>query len=290
MASYLSQFNYQFLRNPKFPYQNGDEHNPQLRRWVFLHGLMGFGLNWRKIAQSLGPQDICFVFDQRGHGKSIKPQEGYSPVDYAEDLELLRRELNWNTFILVGHSLGGRNALIYANKFYQHLTHLIIEDIGPEAKASAIQYYEGLLNCIPTPFLSKRIAKEWLLNEFLKTPYGIKGKSTLAQYLYANILETPEGFADWRFSKYAMIESIRLGRAQDHWDLWSQLQVPTLIIRGEQSEDLSTLVYEKMLQLQKMAKGVVLPNSGHWAHFDQPDLFCAAILDFVNFDKNQIPS
>ena len=285
MASYLSQFNYQFIRGNNKPTSDFDRDDTSLRRWVFLHGLMGFGLNWRRIAQSLEETDLALVFDQRGHGKSLKPQSQYSAQDYADDLELIRQELQWDSFILVGHSMGGRNAINYASRYPQYLQKLIIEDIGPEAKPEAIAYYRDLLNAIPTPFINKRLAKEWLLNEFLHTPWGRQGGSTLAQYLYANIIETESGQADWRFAKWAMIESIQQGRAQDHWEQWDSISIPTLIIRGAQSRDLSPEIYHQMLHRNSLAKGIELAEAGHWAHFEQPTAFIGALLSFVNFDN-----
>jgi len=112
MSSYLEQFNYQFMRPAGIPVQVDDYKNPKLRRFVFLHGLMGYGMNWRRIATGLQQNDIALVFDQRGHGKSIKPVTGYAHEDYADDLELIRRDLVWEDFNFVGHSMGGSNALL----------------------------------------------------------------------------------------------------------------------------------------------------------------------------------
>ena len=61
--------------------------SPGGRRWVFVHGLMGFLNNWRRITSSFGPSETCLVYDQRGHGKSFKPETGYTPEDYAQDLK-----------------------------------------------------------------------------------------------------------------------------------------------------------------------------------------------------------
>lgn len=284
MTSYLQQFNYQFIRGQNLSCTQEDIGNKNLTRWIFLHGLMGSGMNWRRIAQSLTSNDIAFVFDQRGHGKSVKPQSNYGAEDYAEDLELLRQEIGWDNFILVGHSMGARNALVYAHRFALHVDKLVIEDIGPEAKPEAINYYEGLLNAIPTPFLSKKAAKEWLLNEFLETPFGKSGGTNLSQYLYTNLIEFDHG-VDWRFYKFGIIESVRRGRALDHWDKWQNLKMPTLLIRGEYSKDLSQNIYQKMLQLNPQVKGVELKGAGHWVHFDVPLEFIKTILDFVHFDK-----
>jgi esterase len=282
MTSYLDQFNYQIITGDGTSLKKEQTHHSSYtHRFVFLHGLMGFGLNWRQIASSLGPHCVSLLLDQRGHGKSFKPLHGYSPEDYSQDLENIRQELQWSHFILVGHSMGGRNALWYAHQFPQRVTKLVIEDIGPEAKPEAITYYSQLLESIPTPFPSKREAKEWLLNDFLRTPFGRRGGLTLGHYLYANMIETPSGQGDWRFSKKAILESIEKGRGQNHWSLWDELSMPILLVRGELSKDLSAEVYHEMLRRQPLCQGVVLEGAGHWAHFDRAQEFIDHMIRFV---------
>lgn len=281
MSSYLEQFNYQFMRPAGKPVSDEDKGNPALRRFVFLHGLLGYGLNWRRIATGLEQDDIAFVFDQRGHGKSFKPLTGYAPEDYADDLELIMQEVGWDSFILVGHSMGGRNALMYASKFPARVEKLVIEDIGPEAKPQAVDYYKALLNAAPTPFPTKLAAKEFFLNEFPKMGFARGNAETLGQYLYSNIIDTPDGKADWRFSKEAMFLSVTQGREEDHWAELKALSMPTLVIRGANSSELTQGIYEKMLTSNAHIEGVVIPNAGHWVHSDQPEAFLKTLLDFA---------
>lgn len=270
MSSYLSQFNFQLF---------GPENGP---KWIFLHGLMGFGLNWRKIATGLQDTERILTFDQRGHGKSWKPVTGYAPEDYADDVYLIAQELGWEKFTLVGHSMGGRNALMFAHKFPEKLERLIIEDIGPESSPNAPAYYKWLLGLVPTPFPSKLVAKEFFLNEF---PGLVRGKvehpETLGSYFYANIIETENGQADWRFSVEAIHTSVLQGRAQDHWRELRSLPMDTLIIRGENSRELSREAFQRMLVANPRIQGVEIPNAGHWVHSDQPEEVLKVIRQFA---------
>lgn len=270
MSSYLSQFNYQIL---------GPENG---RRWVFLHGLMGYGLNWRSIAKGLEATEQVLIFDQRGHGKSFKPLTGYAPEDFADDLDLIVQELNWDKFILVGHSMGGRNALSYAHKFPEKIEKLIIEDIGPEGNPSAPDYYRWLLGLVPTPFVNKLRAKEFFMNEFKPLIKGkVENPDTLGQYFYSNIIEMPDGQADWRFSKEAILSAVLQGRAKDQWSELRSLPMDTLIVRGETSKELSHEVFVKMSVSNPRVSGVEIPNAGHWVHSDQPQLFLGTIRKFT---------
>ena len=280
MSSYLEQFNYQFMRPAGIPVQVDDYKNPKLRRFVFLHGLMGYGMNWRRIATGLQQNDIALVFDQRGHGKSIKPVTGYAPEDYADDLELIRRDLEWEDFNLVGHSMGGRTALMYAARFPERVRRLLIEDIGPESKAHAVDYYKRMLEAVPTPFPSKKEAKEFFLNEFPKLGFSKSHPETLGQYLYSNMIDLPDGRADWRFPKEAILLSVSQGREKDHWDELRSLSMPTMIVRGADSSELTQDVYEQMIASNPRIRGQVVPNAGHWVHSDQPEVFLRILLEF----------
>lgn len=249
---------------------------------VFLHGLMGYGLNFRSIAQKLSDQYHILCYDQRGHGKSIKPLTGYAPKDYAEDLALILKDLGWSKITLIGHSMGGRNALCFADSFSEHLERLVVVDIGPDSRPEAASYYKNLLDLVPTPFKTKQEAKNFFMNEFKLKARKFDQPETLGAYLYSNLVEDQQGQANWRFLKEAMIETVTLGRAQDHWREIQLLNLPTLWIRGSDSKDLTDFEYKKILLSNSCIKGVIIANAGHWVHVDQPDIFIQEIKKFTS--------
>lgn len=267
--AYLDSFYYQIT---------GPE---QGRRWVFVHGLMGFGGNWRKIVSALESTERVLVFDQRGHGRSFKPATGYAPEDYSEDINRITEELGWDQFILVGHSMGGRNALNFAFRHPEKLIKLIIEDIGPESAPGIVEYYENLLGLVPTPFPNRAAAREFFQKEFLEVAKTRDKVQVLAQFFYANIEDKPDGTADWRFSKPGILRSVVEGRVRDRWQEVESLQVPTLWIRGQESRELSRETFERILHSNQLIRGVEIPNAGHWVHSEQPQLFSEAIKNFV---------
>lgn len=251
------------------------------RKWVFLHGLMGFGANWRKVVSALEPTERVLVYDQRGHGRSQKPPSGYAPEDYSGDLWKITEELGWQQFILVGHSMGGRNALNFAHRFPQKVMKLVVEDIGPEASPNAVDYYKMLLDAVPTPFASRDEARAFFQNQFRQKLQTRENIEVLAQFFYANMEDKPDGSVNWRFSKEAILESVEAGRREDRWDEVQQLRVPTLWVHGEKSKELSRENFEKVLQCNPMITGVEIPNAGHWVHSEQPHAFTKALQDFV---------
>jgi esterase len=251
------------------------------RRWVFVHGLMGYSANWRKIVSALESTEQVLVYDQRGHGRSMKPTTGYAPEDYANDLHLITEELGWDKFILVGHSMGGRNAVNFASQHPEKLSHLVVEDIDLEVSEDAVAYYEALLGSVPTPFPDRETAKKFFVSEFPEKAKTRDRVEVLAQFFYANMEDQPNGKVDWRFSKPGILESVVQGHAKDRWPEVKALTMPTLWIRGENSLELSREHFDKIVDSNPMITGVEIPNAGHWVHSDQPAAFIQALKNFV---------
>lgn len=257
---YLEQFHYEILGGPSD------------KKLVFLHGLLGFSSNWRRISRDFVSEFEILIYDQRGHGKSFKPKVGYRPEDFSTDLLEIINELGWEKIFLVGHSLGGRNALNFAFRFPERVEKLVIEDIAPNGSTEAVEKFERMFASIPTPFANKVEAKQFLMNDFSDPKMG--------SFLYSNIEETASGKYDWKFSRKAIMEAVIEGRSRDRWEEVVELKVPTLLIRGGESEDLTPANFEKMLLLNPLIQGRVIAGSGHWVHFDKPEEFSAAIRTF----------
>ena len=267
--SYLNKFHHQII---------GSNHHPKL---IFLHGLMGSGNNWRRITAKFESTFQILTYDQRGHGRSFHPEAGYTSQDYSEDLYQILKELGWNKVILVGHSMGGRNAIEFAAEHSDMVTQLVVEDIGVTPNKASVQKIEELLNSVPTPFGSKREAREFFQNDFVGLHPNNPQAQAISVFLYSNIIESKEGRADWRFFKEGVLESARQGPQEKRWAQWESLKMPLLLVRGAQSTDLSEAEYLEMLSRNPQAKGVVVENSGHWVHFDQPLEFIALIEKFI---------
>jgi len=255
---------------------------------VFLHGLMGYGLNWKRIANAFQSSGQVLIFDQRGHGKSYHPQSGYGPEDYADDLALLIDALGWDKIDLVGHSMGGRNALNFAYRFSHRVRRLVIEDIGPVITPGSSERIQGLIDLVPVPFQNKLLAKEFFMNQFPKLIHTNPQAQTLGQYFYSNMIEVETGKISWRFNKEAIFESLKAGQVKDRWVEWESLSMPILIIRGEKSEDLTHEIYSEMLKRNRLSRGVEVKGAGHWVHFDRPDEVIHIIKRFLDFNESEI--
>lgn len=267
---YVDNFNYSILGS------NTEQ------RIVFLHGLMAFSANWRKIATKLEDRYQCLIYDQRGHGRSFKPEFGYSLNDFAEDLHKITTELGWTSFHLVGHSLGARIAMVFADKYPERVRTLTIEDMGASVLPDSFKYYEEMLNIVPTPFASREAVKDFFENSFLERFRPNENPKVLLTFLQANIEEKESGVYDWRFSKQAIIETARENHHRDRWREVSSFKMPVLLIRGETSHILSAEEYEKMLKVNPQITGIEIKGAGHWLHYEKYEEFTQFLVKFLS--------
>lgn len=289
MSRFVDQF---------FTQITGPESAPRL---VLLHGVMGYAANWRRVAKHFEDRYRVLAYDSRGHGRSVHAPrssvgaelvgkngnpplesvaDAYTPESLAEDLRLILNDLGWDKVTLVGHSMGGRVACTFAAQYPDRVEKLVIEDIGPHVSPIGASTVMRVLENVPVPFASKREAKQWFDQEFPSVFSDVSNAIALGAWLYANIKEAPDGTAVWRFDVEGVKQAVFAGRDRERWDEFQSLRVPTLVVRGERSNDLPEDVYLRMIQTSSNFQGVVIPGVGHWVHSENFEYFVAALDRF----------
>ncbi len=243
-------------------------------------------MNWSRIKGAFEPQFEVLTYDQRGHGYSAHLYSPYTYENYARDLKLILDELKWTEIDIIGHSMGARVALVFSSLYPKQVRRLVIEDITPGINASSSGTIEKWIRSVPVPFANREAAKNYLFGEFQKNFSTAKQALAMANFFYMNIVESETG-AHWRFSLEGILETIAEGNRHDRWQEWESLKIPSLVIRGENSPDLPRADFDRMLNSNPRSRGVEIPDSGHWVHFDQPDLFKKVTLEFLTVDLKE---
>lgn len=186
--------------------------------------------------------------------------------------------------------MGGRTAYSFAARNPERVTRLVIEDIGPASysEGTGVTLVERMLDAVPVPFANKRDARAWFDTEFPRIFAAQPRKEQLAEYLYANLSEQPDGAVGWRFYEAGVRESVEAGRTHERWGDIQALKMPTLVMKGEQSKDLPRPVFDRMLSENRKIHGVEILGAGHWIHSDKPELFIETLRRFLNGEE--IPS
>ncbi|MEO0404803.1 MAG: alpha/beta fold hydrolase, partial [Bacteroidota bacterium] len=99
---------------------------------IILHGLFGSGDNWQTLARRYGEENEVFLVDQRNHGHSDHSDD-FSYEIMAEDLAEFIEDLGLDEFEIMGHSMGGKTAMVYAMNHDQGMDQLVVVDMAPKA-------------------------------------------------------------------------------------------------------------------------------------------------------------
>ncbi|MFN0093862.1 MAG: alpha/beta fold hydrolase [Dehalococcoidia bacterium] len=265
---------YVMLGGTRFHYrEHGDASAPPL---VVLHGFTGHARSWDTFAQAMAPKYRVIALDQRGHGESGWAAD-YSTKAMVGDLTDFVAALGLSHFDLLGLSMGGMNALSYAGTRPAGLSRLVIVDIGPEVIATgSARIQEGLKvkDVFTNP--EEAIAQARAGN-------GRADEHELRSRNRNNLMRTEDGRWTWRYDAALRDTSRPRPRAtpEENWALWKNINVATLVIRGELSDILAPEIAERMVQEHPDCRLVEVAGSGHSIPLDAPRGFLAAVETFL---------
>src|SRR6059036_1641634 len=109
---------------------------------LLLHAFTGHAHAWDTLSIALQPHFHVYALDARGHGDS-DPAETYTAAAAFDDISGVVDQLGLTAFVLVGLSMGGRNAMYFASKRPERVQKLVVVDIGPEVSARATAPVSG---------------------------------------------------------------------------------------------------------------------------------------------------
>jgi esterase len=240
---------------------------------AILHGLFGSGRNWASIAQRLAERHRVIAIDLRNHGASPWAET----MDYremADDVRSTLRGRGHDRFSLLGHSLGGKVAMVAALEDGAAIERLIVVDIAPVAYAARHLGYAQAMRELDLVSIKHRSDADAALAP------AIPDAAERAFLLQNLVLE--DGRARWRLNLEAIEREMpRLvdfpamppGRAY---------QGPALFIAGSLSDYLRPEYEPTIRGLFPNAEIANIDNAGHWVHAEQPTAFLAVVEGFLN--------
>lgn len=250
---------------------------------LMLHGIRGYAETFAGMAAALQPDYRTIAFDQRGRGDSDwDPDRNYYTDTYVADIEGVVAALKLGRFDLLGHSMGGINAIVYAARHPQQVRRLIIEDAGPgafDASDGAKRIRKELMTT-PDHFESWDAA-----SDFMRALRPTVTEEARQQRLHSMLKALPGGGFTWRYD-HAGIAATRLdpdpARVPDLVPSVRDIACETLVLRGGRSDYLQPSMMARMRELNPRISGIEIPDAGHYIHDDQPALFTRAVIDFLN--------
>lgn len=237
---------------------------------IILHGLFGMSDNWHNIARRLSETNTVYTIDQRNHGQSPhSPVMNYNVM--ADDVWEMMNAENIGEAIIIGHSMGGKTAMAFANKYPDKTEKLIVVDIAPKAyKPGHIIYFDAM-----KAINFKASGRKEIEDELAKS---ITDKGEML-FLLKNLYRKENGEFGLKINLDAIENNYEEIICEVIID--KPLNIPTLFIKGQNSnyitENDKTVINQNFINV----RFETIPNAGHWVHAENPEGFLNAVNAFL---------
>lgn len=252
---------------------------------LLVHGIAGSGLTWEDVMPALAERNTVIAPDMLGHGESAKPRGDYSLGAYASGLRDLLSVLGHDRATIVGHSLGGGVAMVFAYQFPERTERLVLVDSGGLGKEVSFAIRAASLP-----------GSEVVLPLLASTPVrraagavtGALGK--LGLKIGPDMEEVGRSFVSFGDvgTRTAFIHTVRAvidpegQRVSARDRLYLAEGVPTLIVWGERDPIIPVAHGRAAHALIPGSRFVAFEGAGHFPHRDDPERFVRVLQGFLD--------
>lgn len=246
---------------------------------LLLHGFPEFWYSWRHQIQAFSRDYKVVALDLRGYNNSDKPKEvsAYALPELIKDVEGVIRALGYDRCVLVGHDWGGLIAWAFAYAHPQLLDRLIVLNLPHPAK-----FVEGLRT--PQQMLRSWYIALFQLPELPEFLLRINDYAAI-RAVFKNQAVNPDAFTEEDLDAFAAAaaQPSALTSMLNYYrnifkpegplsQTWGVLQVPTLMIWGEDDAALGKELTYGTEDLVSDLEIRYIPQCSHWVQQEQPNL------------------
>lgn len=248
---------------------------------VILHGLLGSSQNWQRAAKIFvadnaprGAQKCrVLVVDQRNHGNSPHAAT-HTFADLREDIKHFFDQQHLDKAYLLGHSMGGVAAMEFAFHYPKRLAGLIVEDIAPRAYQSSSGDILAALAEIDLNAVASREQAEAMLAPKIKS-------ERTRQFVLTNLIRRDDNTFAWKVNLPVLLAA-QQEMATYAPPLNTRYSGKTLFVGGELSDYRIDRDHDLILRYFPNSRLVMIPNVGHWIHFEAAEAFTEVVVDFMS--------
>jgi pimeloyl-ACP methyl ester carboxylesterase len=249
----------------------GQPGRPALR---FLHGGAAHAHWFDEVTAPFVDRFHVVALDQRGHGQSDWPPTGrYATEDFAGDLAAVMDTLAWRDMVVVGHSMGGHNAMSFSAWHPGRVRGLVIVDARPSIPDDRLV----LMHRRGQRALRHHATIEEAVKAFRLLPRETVADPELLEHLAREGVVERDGGWVYRFDPTANAAR----QPVDAWTLLDRIEAPTLITRAALSPVLPAAQAARLRASIRRAELVEIPEAYHHLTLDQPAAFVEALERFL---------
>jgi esterase len=239
---------------------------------AILHGLFGSGRNWTSIAKRLAEHHRVVAFDLRNHGASPWAETmGYAEM--AADVRASLMALGYRRTALLGHSMGGKVAMLAALSDPGSVDRLVVADIAPVAYPPRYLELVRAMRGLDLAAIGRRAEADAALASAVPDP-AERG------FLLQNLI-FEGGAARWRINLAAIERDMPVLVGFPPLPPGAVYYGKALFIGGGHSDYLLPEHEAEIQRLFPQARIARIPDAGHWLHAEQPQAFLDLVEAFL---------
>ncbi len=239
---------------------------------IILHGLFGSSKNWHSLAGVFSRHFRVFTLDLRNHGQSFHDDEMNYQV-MAEDVYRLLAHLTIDSCSVIGHSMGGKTAMLLASEYPELISRLIVADIAPVTYSHVYHHLIDPIMALQLDQIENRSAADKSLQRDIPD-VGLRN------FLLQN-LEKKDGQWRWKVNWLAIKRHLRHLTEFTSLSIDWKVSTPTQFIRGEHSDYIGDAEEIEIARHFDSATIRTIKDAGHWLHAEQPERFSRLAFDFL---------
>ncbi len=225
---------------------------------VLGHGITANGYVFLPLMARLADRFRLVSLDQRGHGRSARPAAGYSAEDYAGDVAGAIRFLDGGPALLIGHSLGARNALEAAVRFPELVSAVVAIEFTPYIETEVFERLDERVGGGERPLDDLKVIERYLKQRYARLPADAIARR--ARYGYHQVEGTWRALAD-----PAAMRHTASGLRTDIEPALRDSRIATLLVHGADSLFVSPAAWAKTRALRPDLPAVEIPGADHYA-------------------------
>lgn len=239
---------------------------------LILHGLFGSGRNWTSIAKNLAENRRVLTIDLRNHGDSPWDDE-MTYAAMADDLLRLIDAEKLEKPVVLGHSMGGKAAMVAALTDPGAIGALIVADIAPVAYGHSHDPYVDAMRALDLSTVQRRGDADTALAEAVPDA-GIRG------FLLHNLVFEEAG-ARWRLNLDAIADNMAALTDFPIPPASNVFSGPSMFVVGAKSDYVRPDHHAAIRQYFPASSILVIADAGHWLHAEKPAEFIDTVADFL---------